>query len=133
MAIAILFIFISIAICVAANTISVVPGSNALYAALRQAQAGDIIVLADGEYQESNKLTIDKPLTIQAAAGAQPVIRMTSRIETSASFTLKGVELAANNATEAIRMVPGTAPYKVLDEKLGFTAENVYNQVKSML
>ena len=24
-----------------------------------------------------------------------------------------------------------SAPYKVLDEKLGFTAENVYNQVKS--
>lgn len=26
-----------------------------------------------------------------------------------------------------------SAPYKVLDEKLGFTAENVYNQVKAML
>ena len=26
-----------------------------------------------------------------------------------------------------------SAPYKVLDEKLGYTAENVYNQVKSML
>ena len=25
-----------------------------------------------------------------------------------------------------------SAPYKVLDEKLGFTAQNVYNQVKSM-
>ena len=26
-----------------------------------------------------------------------------------------------------------SAPYKVLDEKLGFNAENVYNQVKAML
>ena len=26
-----------------------------------------------------------------------------------------------------------SAPYTVLDEKLGFTAENVYNQVKAML
>ena len=26
-----------------------------------------------------------------------------------------------------------SAPYKVLDEKLGFTAENVYKQVKAML
>jgi len=26
-----------------------------------------------------------------------------------------------------------SAPYKVLDEKLGFTAENVYNQVKELL
>ena len=26
-----------------------------------------------------------------------------------------------------------SAPYKVLDEKLGFTAQNVYDQVKKML
>ena len=26
-----------------------------------------------------------------------------------------------------------SAPYKVLDEKLGFTAENVYQQVKQLL
>ena len=26
-----------------------------------------------------------------------------------------------------------SAPYKVLDEKLGFTAENVYKQVKTLL
>ena len=26
-----------------------------------------------------------------------------------------------------------SAPYKVLDEKLGFTAQNVYEQVKAML
>ncbi|MCF0195017.1 MAG: hypothetical protein HUK00_07570, partial [Bacteroidaceae bacterium] len=26
-----------------------------------------------------------------------------------------------------------SAPYKVLDEKLGFTAQNVYDQVKQML
>lgn len=26
-----------------------------------------------------------------------------------------------------------SAPYKVLDEKLGFNSENVYNQVKMML
>jgi len=26
-----------------------------------------------------------------------------------------------------------SAPYKVLDEKLGYTAENVYKQVKAML
>ena len=26
-----------------------------------------------------------------------------------------------------------SAPYKVLDEKLGYTADNVYNQVKAML
>lgn len=104
---------ILLAINIAANTISVVPGSNAVYNAIRQAQAGDVLVLADGEYQEANKLTIDKQLTIQAAEGAQPIIRMASRIEASASLTLQGVELIANNATEAIRMVPGSEPYMV--------------------
>ena len=105
---------ILLAINIAANTISVVPGSNAVYNAIQQAQAGDVLVLAEGEYQESNKLTIDKQLTIQAAEGAQPIIRMASRIEASASLTLQGVELIANNATEAIRMVPGSEPYQVV-------------------
>lgn len=104
---------ILLAINIAANTISVVPGSNAVYNAIRQAQAGDVLVLAEGEYQESNKLTINKQLTIQAAEGAQPIIRMASRIEASASLTLQGVELIANSTGEAIRMVPGSEPYTV--------------------
>ena len=104
---------ILLAINIAANTISVVPSSNAVYNAIRQAQAGDVLVLAEGEYQESNKLTIDKQLTIQAAEGAQPIIRMASRIEASASLTLQGVELIANSTGEAIRMVPGSEPYTV--------------------
>ena len=105
--------FILLAINIAANTISVVPGSNAVYNAIRQAQAGDVLVLAEGEYQEANKLTINKQLTIQAAEGAQPIIRMASRIEASASLTLQGVELIANSTGEAIRMVPGSEPYTV--------------------
>ena len=124
--------FVLLAISIAANTISVLPGSNTVYNALKQAQTGDILVLANGEYQESSKWTIDKSLTIQAAEDAQPIIRMASRIEASASLTLQGVELVANNATEAIRMVPGTAPYKVLVQSCtlqGYTSKTlrVYN------
>lgn len=123
--------FILLAINIAANTITVVPGSNAVYNALKQAQAGDVLVLADGEYQETSKWTIDKPLTLQAAEGAQPIISMASRIETSASFTLQGVELSSSYS-EAIRMVPGTAPYKVLVQSCtlqGYTSKTlrVYN------
>ena len=123
--------FILFAINIAANTITVVPGSNAVYNALKQAQAGDVLVLADGEYQETSKWTIDKPLTLQAAEGAQPIISMASRIETSASFTLQGVELSSSYS-EAIRMVPGTAPYKVLVQSCtlqGYTSKTlrVYN------
>ena len=97
----------------AAGTITVVPGSDAVYEAISQAQAGDVLVLAEGEYQETNKLTINKQLTIQAAEGAQPIIRMASRIEASASLTLQSIELIANSAGEAIRMVPGSEPYTV--------------------
>ena len=100
-------------ISLAAGTITVVPSSDAVYEAISQAQAGDVLVLAEGEYQETNKLTIDKQLTIQAAEGAQPIIRMASRIEASASLTLQSIELIANSAGEAIRMVPGSEPYTV--------------------
>ena len=100
-------------ISLAAGTITVVPGNDAVYEAISQAQAGDVLVLADGEYQEAYKLTIDKQLTIQAAEGAQPIIRMASRIETSASLTLQSIELIANSTGEAIRMVPSSEPYTV--------------------
>ena len=32
-----------------------------------------------------------------------------------------------------LRKIGFSAPYKVLDEKLGFTAQNVYDQVKKLL
>ena len=41
--------------------------------------------------------------------------------------------VGANGKVFGLESFGFSAPYKVLDEKLGFTAENVYNQVKSML
>ena len=41
--------------------------------------------------------------------------------------------VGANGKVWGLESFGFSAPYKVLDEKLGFTAENVYNQVKSML
>ena len=41
--------------------------------------------------------------------------------------------VGANGKIWGLESFGFSAPYKVLDEKLGFTAENVYNQVKSML
>ena len=111
--ITVVIVLVLFTIGIAADTITVVSGSNAVSAAISQAQAGDILVLADGEYQEDSKLIINKSLTLQAAEGAKPVIHMANRIEASASFTLKGVELVGST-TEAIRMIPGEAPYRVL-------------------
>ncbi|KAA6336581.1 Transketolase [termite gut metagenome] len=45
--------------------------------------------------------------------------------------TLQGL-VGANGKVFGMESFGFSAPYKVLDEKLGFTPENVYNQVKSM-
>ncbi|MDR3061514.1 MAG: transketolase, partial [Dysgonamonadaceae bacterium] len=41
--------------------------------------------------------------------------------------------VGANGKIWGLESFGFSAPYKVLDEKLGFTGQNVYNQVKSML
>ena len=46
--------------------------------------------------------------------------------------TLQGL-VGANGKVFGLNSFGFSAPYKVLDEKLGFTAQNVYNQVKEML
>lgn len=46
--------------------------------------------------------------------------------------TLQGL-VGANGRVWGMESFGFSAPYKVLDEKLGFTAENVYNQVKDFL
>ena len=48
------------------------------------------------------------------------------------SVNLQGLA-GANGKVFGLESFGFSAPYKVLDEKLGFTAENVYNQVKEML
>ena len=45
--------------------------------------------------------------------------------------TLQGL-VGCNGKVFGLESFGFSAPYKVLDEKLGFTAENVYNQVKAM-
>ena len=46
--------------------------------------------------------------------------------------TLEGL-VGANGRVFGMPSFGFSAPYKVLDEKLGYTAENVYSQVKSFL
>ena len=46
--------------------------------------------------------------------------------------TLEGLA-GANGKVFGMPSFGFSAPYKVLDEKLGFTGENVYNQVKAFL
>ena len=46
--------------------------------------------------------------------------------------TLEGL-VGANGKVFGLNSFGFSAPFKVLDEKLGFTAENVYHQVKSLI
>ena len=46
--------------------------------------------------------------------------------------TLEGL-VGANGKVYGLNSFGFSAPFKVLDEKLGFTAENVYHQVKSLI
>ena len=46
--------------------------------------------------------------------------------------TLEGL-VGSNGTVWGLNSFGFSAPYKVLDEKLGFTAQNVYDQVKKLL
>jgi transketolase len=46
--------------------------------------------------------------------------------------TLEGL-VGENGQVWGLESFGFSAPYKVLDEKLGFTAQNVYDQVKKLL
>jgi len=48
------------------------------------------------------------------------------------SVTLEGL-VGANGRIWGMNSFGYSAPYKVLDEKLGFNGENVYNEVKKLL
>lgn len=115
-----------------ADTIHVAQGSNTLYTAIRQSKANDVLLLTGGEYNEANKLSITHPLTISAAEGAQPMLRMKSRIELTAGLEVTGLSIEADGATEAFRLVPGEQLYsfKVRQSTIkGFSSKTirVYN------
>jgi hypothetical protein len=110
--------FLSLLICALAcvgmmhaATINVTPGAGTIRTAVGQAAAGDILVLTDGEYNESSNIKPTVALTIQAADGAKPVLNMSGRWEITADMTMQGLTLRC--AAEALRLVSGAAPYNV--------------------
>ena len=66
------------------------PGNEALAKAIRKAAAGDIIELANGEYVLNKKAKIEVDLTIRAAQGAKPVIRIAGDQSTVIGFEIAG-------------------------------------------
>ena len=72
-----------------AATVNVAPGANTLRTAVSNAAAGDVLVLTNGEYNETSTITTSVALTIKAAEGTQPVVKSTKRIEVNADFALE--------------------------------------------
>lgn len=98
------------AVAVHAATVNVSPGSGTINTAVKNAADGDILVLTDGTYSESSvKPTV--AITIQAADGTQPVVKLSGRFEVKANFTLQGINVISSG--EVIRMVDATTPYDV--------------------
>lgn len=94
-----------------AATVNVTPGSGTLRTAITNAAAGDVLVLTTGEYTESSSIKPAVALTIQAAAGAKPVLKLSARMEIKADFALKGVTV--QSTTDVIRCVAGDARYNL--------------------
>lgn len=67
--------------------------SNSLRTAVAEASAGDVIVLADGIYNEPEQVKFDKSVTVQAAEGAKPIIALHyyCSILSGAQVTIKGL------------------------------------------
>ena len=119
-----------------ADTIHVAQGNNALYTAIRQSKANDVLLLSEGEYNEANKLSITHPLTISSAEGAHPMLRMKSRMELSANLEVIGLSFEADGATEAFRLVPGGEVYSLKIRRAtikGFSSKTIrlYNTDQS--
>ena len=89
-----------------AATINVSPGSGTIKSAVGKASTGDVLVLAGGEYKESSYSDIKYSMTIKAADGAHPIIKMgygyLFRVRNDGTvFTLDGVTIDGNGTKNA--------------------------------
>ncbi|MDY9919968.1 MAG: polysaccharide lyase 6 family protein [Proteiniphilum sp.] len=99
----------------ASQTHQVAAGGDQLFAAVRKAKPGDVIVLTtEGDYTCSKKLVIDFPLTIQAAQGLakRPVIQAAYEGNAVAVFELRGGSHLQLHGVEINGNATGNLPAK---------------------
>ncbi len=106
------------AVCIAvftiqAATIQVSPGTNTIYDAINAASPGDILIIADGTYNEPNTTVISKALTIKAAEGANPFVnhkRYDINVSDGDDVTIQGLTFdnTLQAGTELVRVNSGT-------------------------
>ncbi len=79
----------------APKTWAVEAGTDLLLKAIKKAQAGDVLELADGMHITSKVLKLDKDITLRAAANAKPVVATVNE-----SNTVKLIEIGNNARVE---------------------------------
>lgn len=70
------------------KTVEVQAGIDNLSKALKKAGSGDVFILAEGEHVISNKITINKDITIKSAAKNKSIIRLQSERENNSFFEI---------------------------------------------
>lgn len=96
---------------------------------------GAALLRADGVKVRLVSVPSEGLFRTQSAAYQDSVIPAGAKVfglTAGLSVTLEGL-VGSNGRVWGLNSFGFSAPYKVLDEKLGFTAQNVYEQVKSML
>ena len=121
----------------------IVEGSDADYDVILLASGSEVATLVAGSklLREDGIKTRIVSVPSEGLFRTQPKDYQESILPTGAKIfgmtaglpvTLEGL-VGANGMVFGLNTFGFSAPYKVLDEKLGFTAENVYNQVKHFL
>ena len=100
-----------LAIAVNAKVIYIEPGTSLAYT-INDADAGDVIVMADGLYPGEDQLHLTKDITIKAAEGASPVVYTTyySELKSGAKVNIEGITFdGTNSSQQCIRVYDATA------------------------
>ena len=94
---------------------------------------GDVVAIVAGKDGIHHTDCVKAPQVVDpTAAGDSFVAAFCTGLTAGLPVNLQGL-VGANGKVFGLESFGFSAPYKVLDEKLGFTALNVYNQVKEML
>lgn len=98
-----------------AATVQVAAGEKALLAAVTAASAGDVLELGTGTFTEWDSFILDKQLTIKAAEGASPIVKIYS-IKIQAPLELDGLQIenlsSDNYLLRVYENVAGTVAFK---------------------
>ncbi len=100
------------------KTINVKPGDRVLSAAIKDANAGDTIVLAAGDYVAGKFLLIEKPLTFKGSGKAKITFERSTlfEIRDGGSLQLHDLEISGDDSPDyAGNSVSRTSPYSMME------------------